>query len=241
MLWLVHKHNDVIERFLEIAERKVSVLDEYGDERWDALPAEVQRCIDKMAGREDTTAGDLEMIRTRNMEILAACNVLANNSPPRFERPPLSKEGLMRFGLLAMHLVQVFMERHAAMSAQRGPRQNLADMTGPEFETFVARLPEHLGYSVRGTPATGDQGADLLVERLGRLTVVQVKRYAGTVGNGAVQEVVAARAFYQAEEGWVVTNSTFTPAARELAQAAGVHLVDGTELDALAREARRST
>jgi hypothetical protein len=35
---LLTKCRDLVGKFLEIAERKVSVLDDYGDENWDALP-----------------------------------------------------------------------------------------------------------------------------------------------------------------------------------------------------------
>ena len=35
------RHRELMERFLEITERKVSLLDDYGDEKWDALPQEL--------------------------------------------------------------------------------------------------------------------------------------------------------------------------------------------------------
>jgi restriction system protein len=44
------------------------------------------------------------------------------------------------------------------------------------------------------------------------------KRYTSSVGNSAVQEVVAAVLFYGTNEGCVITNSSFTPSARSLAQ-----------------------
>jgi len=84
--------------------------------------------------------------------------------------------------------------------------------------------------NVRGTPVTGDQGADLLANKDGKKIVIQAKRYDGAVGNKAVQEVVSAVSFYSADEGWVITNSTFTKSAKELAQKTGIHLVDGFEL-----------
>jgi restriction system protein len=53
-----------------------------------------------------------------------------------------------------------------------------------------------LGFSVRKTKVTGDQGVDLIVEGEGRLIAVQAKGYTGSVGNKAVQEVYAGMAFY---------------------------------------------
>jgi restriction system protein len=49
------------------------------------------------------------------------------------------------------------------------------------------------------------------------------------VGNKAVQEVVGAILFYGGTEGCVVTNSTFTPAARALAQENNIRLIDGSQ------------
>ena len=48
-----------------------------------------------------------------------------------------------------------------------------------------------------------------------------------TVGNDAVQQVVAAKAIYSCPSAVVITNSTFTPEAEELARVHGVELVDG--------------
>ena len=48
-----------------------------------------------------------------------------------------------------------------------------------------------------------------------------------TVGNDAVQQVIAAKAIYNCPGAVVITNSTFTPEAEELARVHGVELVDG--------------
>jgi restriction system protein len=103
-------------------------------------------------------------------------------------------------------------------------------MSGLQFEVWVRRLYEKRGYEVRGTPATGDQGADLIAKKDGVTTIVQAKRYNNAVGNGAVQEVIAAVAYYRADTGCVVTNATFTPSAKALAQRSNVELIDGIEL-----------
>jgi len=51
---LLTKHRDLVGKFLEIAERKVGVLDDYGDENWDALPQEIHKCLTKIAQREQS-------------------------------------------------------------------------------------------------------------------------------------------------------------------------------------------
>jgi restriction endonuclease Mrr len=37
-------------------------------------------------------------------------------------------------------------------------------------------------------------------------------------------------AHYQAQEGWIITTSTFTKSARDLARSTSVRLIDGKEL-----------
>ena len=86
---------------------------------------------------------------------------------------------------------------------------------------------EH-GWHVTATAATGDQGADIIASKAERRVIIQAKRYRGAVGNKAVQEVVRAILFYGGTEGCVVTNSTFTPAARALAQINNIRLIDGS-------------
>ena|SRR5215472_2028729 len=78
--------------------------------------------------------------------------------------------------------------------------------------------------------ATGDQGADLIAHLDGRSIVIQAKRYRGSVGNRAIQEVAGAMRYYRADEAWVITTGTFTASAKALAQANNVKLVDGYAL-----------
>ena len=61
--------------------------------------------------------------------------------------------------------------------------------------------------------------------------VIQVKFYNNPVGNKAVQEVVASIGMYKVNKGIVVTNSTFTPQAVELAEANNIELVDGAKIE----------
>ncbi len=112
---------------------------------------------------------------------------------------------------------------------------DLEMLSGYEFEAFLKDLFLKMGYEVEQTRLSGDQGADLVVVKLGERTVVQAKRFMAKVGNKAVQEIVAAMSLYQANAGMVITNSRFTPAAYELAQANEIHLIDGEALAELIR------
>lgn len=103
-------------------------------------------------------------------------------------------------------------------------------MDGFQFEEFLVDIFQTIGYDVKGTKKTGDQGADLFVSRFGKDTVIQAKNYSGVVGNSAVQQAIAAKAFYNCDEAMVVTNSYFTKSAKELADSAAVRLVGRVEL-----------
>jgi hypothetical protein len=110
-------------------------------------------------------------------------------------------------------------------------RDEIHYMSGPEFERFMADLLRQKGYQVEETPLSGDQGVDLVLPDLdGKRVVIQLKRWTGPVGNNAIQATFAGMAHYQADEGWIITTSTFTKSARELARSTSVRLIDKDEL-----------
>jgi len=110
-------------------------------------------------------------------------------------------------------------------------RDEINYMSGPEFERFMADLLRQKGYEVEETPLSGDQGVDLVLPDLdGKRVVIQLKRWTGPVGNNAIQATFAGMAHYQADEGWIITTSTFTKSARELARSTRVRLIDRDEL-----------
>ncbi|MNM71506.1 Restriction endonuclease [compost metagenome] len=99
-------------------------------------------------------------------------------------------------------------------------------MDGFQFEAFLVEIFQTIGFDVKETKKTADQGADLFVSRFGKNMVIQAKNYTGSVGNAAVQQAISAKAFYGCDEAMVVTNSYYTKSAKELATTAGVRLVD---------------
>lgn len=109
-----------------------------------------------------------------------------------------------------------------------------AAMSGRDYEALCAGLLERHGWQVRSTPATGDQGADLIGETGGTIVVFQCKFHAKPVGNKAVQEAVAALPFHGADRAAVVSNAPYTRSARQLARSNGVLLLHHDELAGLA-------
>ncbi len=86
------------------------------------------------------------------------------------------------------------------------------------------------GWNATVTQASGDQGVDVIASKDGKEIVLQCKLYSKPVGNAAVQEVIAGRAFEGVEFAAVVTNNGYTPAARKLASATNVHLLHHDQL-----------
>jgi restriction system protein len=99
-----------------------------------------------------------------------------------------------------------------------------------EYEHFCARLLRDNGWVAETTKASGDQGADIVAKRGTEIVVVQCKKFAGPVGNFAVQEVAAARRHYGAHLAVVVAPNGFTSSARELAATNDVTLLHHAEL-----------
>ena len=106
-------------------------------------------------------------------------------------------------------------------------------MNGFEFEDFLSKLFINMGYNVTTTKLSGDQGADLILERNVKKTVVQAKCYSGKISNKAVQEVVASIKHYNAELGMVVTNSYFSKSAINLADSNNIRLINRDKLSEL--------
>lgn len=99
-------------------------------------------------------------------------------------------------------------------------------MNGAEFEHFIAQLFQNLGYKTEITKHSGDQGIDIIAENNGVKIGIQAKCYSSSVSNSAIQEVVAGKNHYRLDKALVITNSTFTKSAIELANSNGVILWD---------------
>ncbi len=107
-------------------------------------------------------------------------------------------------------------------------------MDGFQFEVYLKALFRELGYRPEVTKRSCDYGVDVILKGKNRI-VIQAKRYGikNRVGIRAVQEVYAGKAYYKADEAWIVTNSVFTKQAEELAKACQVKLIDRLKLQNL--------
>ena len=115
--------------------------------------------------------------------------------------------------------------------------RHVSEMSGTEFERFVGKLYTRLAYSVSLTPGGADQGVDMILCKDGRKIAVQAKRWAGPVGNRAVQEAIAGKLYYGCSHALIITTSTFSNSAVALAaKDPTISLVDGNALSKLCQQ-----
>lgn len=99
-----------------------------------------------------------------------------------------------------------------------------------EFEKYVAKLLKHRGFINIKLTERYDYGVDIVAEKDNVRWGVQVKRYKRLVKAEAVRQVVPALVRYKCDRSMVVTNSTFSRPARELASDNNCVLVDRDQL-----------
>ncbi len=126
-------------------------------------------------------------------------------------------------------------EARVATATQNHPafQEFSNDMTPIEFEVFCAEALRRAGWNASVTAQSRDQGTDVIAEKDGVRVVIQCKLYTRPVGNKSVQEAAAAKAHEQASYGVVVTNNSYTTAAKQLASTNGILLLHYSDLQNL--------
>ena len=105
-----------------------------------------------------------------------------------------------------------------------------------DYEKQVAKSLSEMGWDTKVTKASGDQGCDVLVVKEKTRVALQCKYWSKPIGNKAVQEINAAKSFYNAQYAAVVSNQSYTPAAKLLATKLKVALLHHSQLNKLIEE-----
>ncbi len=98
------------------------------------------------------------------------------------------------------------------------------------FEHMVGALFERMGYDVRTTVASGDDGVDLYVRQGRRTAVVQCKRYRGDVGSPLMRDLYGTMLHNGADEAYMVTTGNISNQARRWAEGKPIQMIDGFAL-----------
>lgn len=109
--------------------------------------------------------------------------------------------------------------------AKIGFSPDTAPVKGHDFEHWVARELERFGWKARATAGAGDQGIDVIAEKHGIKVGIQCKRYSSAVGNKSVQEAISGKQFHGLDVAAVLTTSSFTRAAKQLATSTDIVLM----------------
>ena len=118
----------------------------------------------------------------------------------------------------------------ATSDASRGGDLDMVPADPILFEQWVADKLKIKGWDVVVTPASGDQGIDVIARKDGVSVGIQCKLYTGAVSNTAVQEVIAGAMYHGLTKGAVLTNAKYTQSAINLAASAKVVLMSHYDL-----------
>jgi Predicted endonuclease distantly related to archaeal Holliday junction resolvase and Mrr-like restriction enzymes len=104
---------------------------------------------------------------------------------------------------------------------------SLLDNTiGREFEIFMVKLFEKLGYDTTVTNRSKDYGCDMMLQQGKYRIAVQAKRSESELNFTSVQRVLGSLKKYDAQLAIVVTNNKFISSAKQLAKIKNVVLID---------------
>jgi hypothetical protein len=118
---------------------------------------------------------------------------------------------------------------------------DLYKMNPFEFEEFIAKLYQKLGYEAFKTKSSGDEGIDVRASKDGKDYVIQVKRSGKPVGSPVIQKLYGSMAHVLADYGICVSLAGFTTAAKNFANGKMIELIDGHDLVKLINDSQNSS
>lgn len=129
---------------------------------------------------------------------------------------------------LSSVITEIVIRKHALAYAHEEKLSQ--SLSGTEYEKLCGRILEEVGWNVTYTKGSNDQGVDIIAQRSSIVLSVQCKRHKSSVGNDAIQAVYAGASYYSATHACVVTTSSFTRSATELAHKTNVILLRTKDL-----------
>lgn len=120
--------------------------------------------------------------------------------------------------------------REALARYQQTQEQHWTTLKGEEFELEVGKVYGRLGYKVRYTPVTADEGIDLFLYKGGRTYIVQCKAHRQPVSPAVIRELYGTMMASKAEGAIPVSASGFTKGVRSFAIGKPIKLVSTSDL-----------
>jgi restriction system protein len=134
-------------------------------------------------------------------------------------------------GLISLLIIYKTLKKVKIWRRNHNPSMAAIDrMTGLEFEHYVAKLLRTKGYSHIRLTEEYDYGIDIIAIKDGITWGIQVKRHSNLVKADAVRQAVTALKKYHCDRAMVISNSTYSQVARELARSNKCVLIDRSML-----------
>jgi restriction system protein len=128
---------------------------------------------------------------------------------------------------ILMELIPYLIEKNKHMKMSKLNFSEVERLNPYDFEEWVASMFNANGYRAKTTKKSGDFGADVIAKYKDKKIAIQVKKYTGSVGVQAVEEVLGGMHYYKCDEAWVVTNSiSYTSQAECMANKTNVNLLN---------------
>lgn len=143
---------------------------------------------------------------------------------------------------LLLYIVLILRKKKKRYDVRKITIEDIDVMDGYEFEHYLYVLLASVGFeNTQLTKSSRDFGADLLFTDLnGEKVVVQAKRLSNQLGLDAVQEIYAAKAYYDADNALIITNTEQVSApCKKLACATGVKIIKRDQLKQFVNEAKK--
>ena len=117
---------------------------------------------------------------------------------------------------------------------------DFSQISGYEFEDYVETLLKKMGFLVINKGYSNDGGIDLIAEYdkpifKGKY-IIQCKNWQTQVGQPPIRDLYGVTMSENANKGVLITTSNFTDQAREFAKGKNIELINGKELNQIAKE-----
>lgn len=111
---------------------------------------------------------------------------------------------------------------------------DINNLSGHDFEDLVEKLIKQLGFITEERKRSADGGIDIRAINeqpiLKGLYIIQCKRYSNTISESIIRDLFGVVTSERANKGILITNSTFSKAAKNFASNLPLELIDGHKL-----------
>lgn len=118
----------------------------------------------------------------------------------------------------------------AQRERQRRREEYWQSLRGVEFEESLADLYFNLGYAVKTTKGSGDEGVDLFLEKDEKVIVVQCKGHGKPIGVGAIRDLYGAMIHFKADSAVLACPAGFTIGVERFATDKRIQPISATDL-----------